>query len=229
MLEMILASATSLGLRSGPNPAVWRGHLENIMPRHDNGAKAHHAAMAYSEVPEFVAQLRTVKTTPALALEFLTLTACRSGEVRFARWDELDFDGKVWTIPAARMKADREHKVPLCARAIQIPPALMAEARFRGDFATWLGTRRHRDWRNRRSDAWPPPSHSSHQISARNGNRHGESPSFAIAQPFILVRFFPRFPAYCTGRRCGTLAYGKRSQKSQTTFHPSRSPHCYPS
>jgi integrase len=132
MLEQILASATSLGLRSGANPARWRMHLENIMPRHDNGAKAHHAAMAYSDVPEFVAHLRTNHSTAALALEFCLLTATRTAETRLARWSEIDLDAKVWTIPAGRMKGGREHRVPLSDRTVEIIESLAA--RRSGDF-----------------------------------------------------------------------------------------------
>jgi integrase len=131
MLEMILASATSLGLRSGENPARWRGHLENILHR-DKGEQAHHAAMDYNDVPDFVRSLRSCRSAASLALEFCILTAARSGEVRGAKWDEIDLASKVWTIPAARMKSDREHRVPLSDRCCEILESLLA--RRSGDF-----------------------------------------------------------------------------------------------
>jgi integrase len=125
-LEMVLASATALGLRSGPNPAVWRGHLANILPGRDKGELEHHPAMAYADVPDFIRTLRAQDTMAARALEFTILTACRSGEVRGAVWTEFDLAGKIWTIPAGRMKGKREHRVPLSGRAMEILESLVA-------------------------------------------------------------------------------------------------------
>jgi integrase len=128
MLEQILASAISLGLRPAPNPAT-RENLSTVFKK-KKGEQAHHAAMPYDDVPDFLATLRANPSTAALALEFCILTATRSGETRFARWDE--FDGKTWTIPAARMKAGREHKIPLADRCCAILETLAANRS--GDF-----------------------------------------------------------------------------------------------
>ncbi len=100
-IERVLDAAKAKGLRHGENPARWRGH---------------HAALPFEATPEFMARLRTREAVAARALEFLILTACRSGEVRGAEWREFDLDKAVWTIPAARMKAKREHRVPLTPR-----------------------------------------------------------------------------------------------------------------
>jgi integrase len=117
---MVLDSATALGLRSGPNPAQWKGHLALILPGRDRGSREHHAAMHYDDLPDFIRSLRALESVAARALEFTILTACRSGEVRFAVWPEINLDEKVWTIPASRMKAKYEHRVPLSDRAIEI-------------------------------------------------------------------------------------------------------------
>ena len=106
--------------RSGENPAAWRGHLENLLPKRQKLARGHHAAMPYADVPAFVAKLRKREAVAALALEFAILTAARSGEVLGARWREIDFDARIWTIPPERMKAAREHRVPLSKRAVAI-------------------------------------------------------------------------------------------------------------
>jgi integrase len=131
-LEMVLASATALGLRSGPNPATWGGHLENILPGRDKNGQKHHEAMRYATIADFVRELRLLDTIAAKALEFTILTACRSGEVRGARWEEIDLDARVWVIPANRMKGKKEHRVPLSGRAIEIIESLMV--RRSGDF-----------------------------------------------------------------------------------------------
>jgi integrase len=133
--------AKANGLRSGENPAAWRGHLALILPKRQRLSRGHHAAMPYAEVPAFVAELRERETIHALALEFLILTAARSGEVLGARWAELDLDAKVWTVPATRMKAGREHRVPLSERAMAILER-MAEIRT-GDLV-FPGRRRRR-------------------------------------------------------------------------------------
>lgn len=119
-IERVLDAAKAKGHRSGENPARWRGHLDHLLPKRQKLTRGHHAAMAYQDVPAFIADLRTRKAVAALALEFLILTASRSGEVLGARWCEVDMASKVWSIPASRMKAGREHRVPLCARAMQI-------------------------------------------------------------------------------------------------------------
>ncbi len=119
-IERVLNAAKAKGLRSGENPAAWRGHLENLLPKRQKLTRGHHAALPYADVPAFVAKLRTRKAVAALALEFAILTAARSGEVLGARWPEIDFDARVWTIPAKRMKSGREHRVPLSESALAI-------------------------------------------------------------------------------------------------------------
>jgi integrase len=119
-IERVLNAAKAKGYRSGENPAAWRGHLDNLLPKQQKLARGHHAAMPYADVPAFVARLRERQAVAALALEFAILTAARSGEVLGARWPETDLDAKVWTIPPERMKAAREHRVPLSDRALGI-------------------------------------------------------------------------------------------------------------
>ena len=104
------------------NPARWRGHLDKLLPKRGKLTRGHHAAMPYAEVPAFVAELRERSALAARALEFCILTAARSGEVLAARWDEIDLDAKVWTVPAERTKAAREHRIPLSGSGAQ-PPA----------------------------------------------------------------------------------------------------------
>jgi len=127
-IERVLDAAKAQGLRSGENPARWRGHLDQLLPKRQRLTRGHHAAMSYTDVPAFMGGLQARQATAALALEFAILTAARSGEVLGARWDEFDLDGAVWTVPAARMKAGREHRVPLSRRALKIVK-LMHEAR----------------------------------------------------------------------------------------------------
>ncbi|MEY3628557.1 MAG: hypothetical protein RLY91_323 [Pseudomonadota bacterium] len=119
-IEWILASATTRRLRSGFNPATWRGHLETILPKPSKiAAVTHHAALGYSEVPGFMMKLREMDGVAALALEFLILNVNRTGEVLGALRSEITHDG-LWTIPAKRMKAGKEHRVPLCQRSLDI-------------------------------------------------------------------------------------------------------------
>jgi integrase len=119
-IEAVLDYGKANGLRSGENPAAWRGHLALILPKRQKLSRGHHAAMPYGDLPEFISKLRDTESIHALALEFLVLTAGRSGEVLGATWDEIDIDAQVWGIPASRMKAGREHRVPLSARAMAI-------------------------------------------------------------------------------------------------------------
>ena len=109
-IEAVLDAAKAQGLRSGENPAAWRGHLAHLLPKRGVLTRGHHAAMDYREVPAFLARLREREATAALALEFCILTATRSGETLGARWAEIDMAAKVWTVPAARMKAARAHR-----------------------------------------------------------------------------------------------------------------------
>jgi integrase len=131
-IERVLDAARAQGLRSGENPARWRGHLDQLLPKRQRLTRGHHAAMSYDAVPTFVIDLQARPSTAALALEFAILTAARSGEVLGALWDEFDLDRAVWTVPAARMKAGREHRVPLSKRALAIVKT-MHEGRS-GDF-----------------------------------------------------------------------------------------------
>ena len=127
-IEAVLDAAKAQGHRSGENPAAWRGHLAHLLPKRGILTRGHHAAMAYADVPAFVAQLREREALAALALEFCILTATRSGEVLGARWWEIDLSAKVWTVAAERMKAAREHRIPLSERALAILEKL-SEAR----------------------------------------------------------------------------------------------------
>ena len=119
-IENVLDSAKVQGFRSGENPAAWRGHLKLILPARQKLTRGHHAAMAIDDLPEFMASLRGRPAVAARCLEFAILTAARSGEALGVCWDEINLAAKVWTIPAARTKATREHRVPLCARALAI-------------------------------------------------------------------------------------------------------------
>jgi integrase len=123
-IERVLDAAKAQGLRAGENPARWRGHLDQLLPRRQRLTRGHHAAMNYADVPAFIANLQSRQAVAARALEFAILTAARSGEVLGARWDEFDLDRAVWTVPANRMKAGREHRVPLSRRALRIVKAL---------------------------------------------------------------------------------------------------------
>ncbi len=120
-IEAVLDWATVGGLRSGDNPARWKGHLDKLLPARGRIAKVeHHAALPYREVGDFMEELRGQQGIGAHALQFAILTACRSGEVRGATWEEIDLEGAVWIIPGSRMKANREHRVPLSGRAHEI-------------------------------------------------------------------------------------------------------------
>lgn len=124
-IETVLDFAGSSGYRTGDNPARWAGHLENLLATPTKIAKVeHHEALPWADLPAFMVRLREVGGLGARALEFAIYTAARSGEVRGATWDEIDLDGATWTIPAARMKAQREHVVPLAAPALALLRAL---------------------------------------------------------------------------------------------------------
>jgi integrase len=119
-MERVLDAAKAQGLRTGDNPARWRGHLDQLLAKRQRLTRGHHPAIPYAELPQFISELRTRQATAALALEFAILTAARAGEALGARWDEFDFDRAIWTIPAVRMKAGREHRVPLSNGALKI-------------------------------------------------------------------------------------------------------------
>lgn len=120
-LEAVLAWAGASGFRKGENPARWRGNLDAVLAKPGKVAKVeHHRALPFNQLPAFMAALRNREGTSARALEFLILTATRSGEVRGATWEEIDLKDDVWTIPASRMKAGKEHRVPLAPRTVAL-------------------------------------------------------------------------------------------------------------
>jgi integrase len=125
-IESIISWATVRGYRDGENPARWRGHLDKLLPARAKVRKVeHHAALPYGELPVFLATLRTQGGIAARALEFTILTAARTGEAMGARWGELNLSDKVWVVPGDRMKAGKEHRVPLSDRAIEILSEMM--------------------------------------------------------------------------------------------------------
>jgi integrase len=132
-IESVLDWATARGHRQGENPARWRGHLENLFPARSKVRRVeHHAALPYVEIGAFMADVRQQEGFAARTLEFAILTAARTGEVIGARWEEFDLAERFWAIPAERMKAGKEHRVPLSDAALAIVEK-MAEVR-QGDF-----------------------------------------------------------------------------------------------
>jgi integrase len=123
-IENILDAAKARGFMQGENPARWRGHLKSILPARQRLTRGHHAALAYDDLPAFMHELRAQRADAALALEVCILTAARSGEILNARWSEMDLAKAIWIIPAERMKAGHEHRVPLTKRALDILKAL---------------------------------------------------------------------------------------------------------
>lgn len=122
-IELVLSAATARGYRpkGTGNPAQWRGNLDQVLAKPSKVSKrAHHPAMPIDEVHRFVMTLRTSKTTAAKCLEFVVMTACRSGEARLAAWPELDLKAAVWNIPGERMKSGRPHRVPLAAPVLAL-------------------------------------------------------------------------------------------------------------
>ncbi|MEO7928114.1 MAG: integrase arm-type DNA-binding domain-containing protein [Gallionella sp.] len=120
-IESILDWAAARSYRAAPNPARWKGHLDKLLPAPGKIAKTdHHQALPYDDLPEFIKSLAGQQGIGARALEFTILTASRSGEVRGAKWDEFDLKSEVWTVPAVRMKAGKEHRVPLSNAALAI-------------------------------------------------------------------------------------------------------------
>ena len=120
-IELVLDWATARGYREGLNPARWRGHLDKLMPKPGKLSKVeHHPALAAADMAAFMVKLRAAEGMGARALEFTILTAARSGEVRGAVWSEIDRKEKTWTVPADRMKAGKEHRVPLSDAALAL-------------------------------------------------------------------------------------------------------------
>jgi integrase len=130
-IENVLDWARVRGFRAGDNPAKWKGYLDQVLPaRRQLDRGDHHAAMSYAEVPTFMAELAIREGVAAKALAFLILAAARTSEVTGARWSEIDFDNATWTLPAARMKARKEHKVPLSQQAVDLLRGLYTEDEF---------------------------------------------------------------------------------------------------
>ncbi len=120
-IESVLDYAGTHGWRSGENPARWRGHLENVLPRRAKVRKVeHHAALPWGQIGAFMVDLAKQEGVAALALRFAILTAARTGEVIGARWSEIDLQAGLWTVPGDRMKAGREHRVPLAETALEV-------------------------------------------------------------------------------------------------------------
>jgi integrase len=124
--------------RSGPNPAAWRGHLDRLLAKRQILSRGHHAAMPVDDVPGFLVRLSAVPGVSARCLEFTILTAARTGEAIGATWGEIDVERRLWIVPAHRMKAQREHRVPLSDRALVILSEM--EAARQGEFV-FLGNR----------------------------------------------------------------------------------------
>ena len=174
-IEAVLDFAKAHKLRSGENPAAWRGHLALILPKRGKLTRGHHAAMPYGELPEFIAKLREAESVQALALEFLILTAGRAGEVLGATWDEIDIDARVWVIPASRMKASREHHVPLSPRALAI---LERMAGIRTGDLVFAGHRRRRPLSNSSLARLCPAPATAHGYRSAFRDWAGEETSF---------------------------------------------------
>jgi integrase len=121
-IEAVIDWATAHELRSGDNPARWKGHLEHLLAKGtaETRADKHHTALPFANIPDFMAQLAKQEGMSRWALEFLILTASRTSEVTGAKWEEIDLDKCLWTVPQARMKAGKEHRVPLVERAIEV-------------------------------------------------------------------------------------------------------------
>jgi integrase len=140
-VESVLDWARVRGYRDGENPARWRGHLDHLLPtRAKVRAVKHHAALPYAEIAAFMAELQTRPGIAARALEFIILTAARTGEVLGARSDEIDLAAKVWTVPANRMKGGREHRVPLAPAAVRV---IERQPHVRENNLVFPGARRH--------------------------------------------------------------------------------------
>jgi integrase len=126
-IEAVLSWAKANGLRLGENPAQWRGHLDHLLPARSKVRRVvHHAALPHRGLPVFMAKLRAREGIAPRALEFVILTAARTGEVLGAKFHEIDFEERLWTVPAERMKGGKEHRVPLSPRAVAIVKEMAA-------------------------------------------------------------------------------------------------------
>ncbi len=123
-IEQVLSAAKARGLRSGDNPALWRGHLDVLLPKRPKLTRGHHKAKPYAEVPALMERLGKLTGISTYALRFTIQTAARSGEVLGATWREIDLEAAVWTVPKERMKMGREHRVPLTSAALEVLAAV---------------------------------------------------------------------------------------------------------
>jgi integrase len=145
-IESVLDWAAVRGLRTGENPARWRGHLKHLLPaRNKKRTVRHHPALPWRELPAFMAELRANNSIPARALEFTILTAARTSETTDVTWPEIDKDGAAWIVPAERMKAGVLHRVPLTAAALAVLDGL---PRIEGDAHVFAGARKGRPLSN---------------------------------------------------------------------------------
>ena len=145
-IELVLDAAKARGLRDGENPARWRGHLDKLLPpRAKVRAVKHHAAISWTELPAFMAPLEKAEDLSSKALRFTILTACRTSEVLESTWAEIDVAARVWTIPAPRMKAGKEHRVPLSKAALDLLAGL---PRVEGNNHLFAGARKKRPLSN---------------------------------------------------------------------------------
>lgn len=120
-IEAVIDYASALGIRSGDNPARWRGHLDHLLPKPKKvRAVRHHPALPHADIADFMGELSKRNGVAARTLAFTILSAARSGETRNMSWGEIDLDTRIWTIPAGRMKAGKEHRVPLTHAAIDL-------------------------------------------------------------------------------------------------------------
>lgn len=141
-IELVLDAAKARGLREGENPARWRGHLDKLLPPSSKAKRTqNHPALPYSELSRFIQALNSVEGLSACALKMTILTACRTSEVLDADWSEVDLKAKLWSIPAARMKAGKVHTVPLSAPLIALLEGL---PRIKGSSLVFPGTRKGR-------------------------------------------------------------------------------------
>jgi integrase len=120
-IETVLDWAAAHGYRSGENPARWRGHLKRILPERSKVAPVKHfPALPYEDIPEFFSELMNEKGQAAKALQILILTATRTGEIIGSQWSEFDLEHGIWIIPSDRMKAGKEHRVPLVSHCLTL-------------------------------------------------------------------------------------------------------------
>lgn len=137
-IELVLSYAKAKGSRQGENPAQWRGHLDALLPKPAKVKRVrHHPALPWARMGVFIGALQNFDGIGARALELAILTATRSGEVRGATWREFDLDAAVWVIPALRMKAEREHRIPLSEPAVRLLRNLLAQAAG-ADYDDWV-------------------------------------------------------------------------------------------